>query len=202
MDDEAFLRDLGGFNRENAWTMFVPGLYRLPENINERELLEDIYDAQLFYWNAERTKSAHSSGLEPEEVMVLASIVYSETKNVTEMPLIAGVYINRLNKNMKLQADPTALYAAGDFKANRVRGKHLSFDSKYNTYKYKGLPPGPICIPSKDALHAVLHYNDHDYLYFCAKDDFSGCHSFAEDFGGHSENADKLWKALNKRKIK
>ncbi len=202
MSDEQFLDSLGGLNRENAWTIFIPGVYRFPKHISERQLLENIYDAQLFYWNTERTNQAGSAGLAPQEAMVLASIVYAETKNTSEMPMIAGVYINRLNKKMKLQADPTALYAAGDFTSNRVRGKHLEMDSKYNTYRYKGLPPGPICIPSQDALHAVLHYNDHNYLYFCAKDDFSGCHSFAENFEEHRTNADKLWKALNKRKIK
>lgn len=202
MSDEKFLDSLGGLNLENAWTIFVPGVYRFPKNISERQLLENMYDAHLFYWNTERTNQAGSAGLAPQEAMILASIVYSETKNTSEMPMIAGVYINRLNKKMKLQADPTALYAAGDFTSNRVRGRHLEADSKYNTYRYKGLPPGPICIPSQEALHAVLNYNDHDYLYFCAKDDFSGCHAFAEDFDEHRENADKLWKALNKRKIK
>jgi len=202
MVDENFLDSLGGFNQENAWTIFVPGVYRFPEGISERQVLENIYDAHLFYWNAERMQDLGSAGLEPQEAMILASIVYAETKNKDEMPMISGVYINRLHKKMKLQADPTALYAAGDFKAHRVTGKHLNKDSKYNTYRYKGLPPGPICIPSQEALNAVLNYNDHDYLYFCAKDDFSGCHAFAENFDEHRDNADKLWKALNKRKIK
>lgn len=174
MKDPVFLDSLGDLNEENIWTIFVPGLYHVPKSMTEREVLETIYDEHLFYWNSERIHRANSAGLEPYEAMILASIVYSETKNIAEMPLISGVYINRLDKGMKLQADPTTLYAANAFTASRVREKHLKVDSKYNTYMYKGLPPGPICIPSLDALNAVLDHSDHDYLYFCAKDDFSG----------------------------
>jgi UPF0755 protein len=199
--DRNFLDSLGELNKENAWTMFIPGVYRFPRNFTERELLENIYDAHLFYWNDEKRALAKTAGLSPDEAMILASIVYAETKDVNEMPLIAGVYLNRLHKNMRLQADPTALYAANSMQANRVREKHLKVRSKYNTYVYKGLPPGPICIPSQEALNAVLHYDEHDYIYFCAKDDFSGCHNFAEDFDGHKSNADKLRKALDKRKV-
>jgi UPF0755 protein len=202
MRDEKFLDSLGGYNKENAWTMFVPGLYRFPRKFTARELLENIYDAQLFYWNSERRILAKQTGLKPDEIMILASIVYAETKDVQEMPLISGVYINRLRKKMKLQADPTVLYAANAMHVNRVREKHLKVQSKYNTYIHKGLPPGPIGIPSQEAVQAVLHYNDHNYIYFCAKDDFSGCHNFAEDFDGHKLNADKLRKALDNRKVK
>ncbi len=202
MCDATFLDSLGAYNKENAWSIFVPGMYRFPRNFTERELLENIYDAHLFYWDNEKRKKAKEAGLTPDEAMILASIVYAETKDVKEMPLIAGVYINRLNKKMRLQADPTVLYAANALQANRVREKHLKVRSKYNTYIYKGLPPGPIGIPSQEALQAVLHYNEHDYIYFCAKDDFSGCHNFAEDFEGHKSNADKLRKALDKRKVK
>lgn len=202
MRDKDFLDSLGGYDRENAWTMFVPGVYRFPRNFTERELLENIYDAHLFYWNDGKRKMAKEAGLTPDEAMILASIVYAETKDVSEMPLISGVYINRLRKKMRLQADPTVLYAANALQANRVREKHLKVRSKYNTYIYKGLPPGPIGIPSQEAMHAVLHYNEHNYIYFCAKDDFSGCHNFAEDFEGHKSNADKLRKALDKRKVR
>jgi UPF0755 protein len=202
MKDAAFLDSLGELNRENAWAMFVPGMYRFPRNFTERELLENIYDAHLFYWNDERRHLAKAADLTPDEAMILASIVYAETKDVSEMPMISGVYINRLRKKMRLQADPTVLYAANALQANRVREKHLKVRSRYNTYIYKGLPPGPIGIPSQQALNAVLHYNEHDYIYFCAKDDFSGCHNFAEDFDGHKSNADKLRKALDKRKIR
>ena len=202
MRDKDFLDSLGDYNKENAWAMFVAGVYRFPRNFTERELLENIYDAHLFYWNAEKRKLANAAGLTSDEAMILASIVYAETKDVSEMPLISGVYINRLKKKMRLQADPTVLYGANALQANRVREKHLKVRSKYNTYIYKGLPPGPIGIPSQEAMHAVLHYNEHNYIYFCAKDDFSGCHNFAEDFEGHKSNADKLRKALDKRKVR
>jgi UPF0755 protein len=202
LSDKVFLDSLGEFNRENVWAMFVPGMYRFPRNFTARELLENIYDAHLFYWDDDKRHLAKEASMTPDEAMILASIVYAETKDIREMPLIAGVYINRLRKKMRLQADPTVLYAANALQANRVREKHLKVRSLYNTYLYKGLPPGPIGIPSQEAIHAVLHYDEHNYIYFCAKDDFSGCHNFAEDFEGHKSNADKLRKALDKRKVR
>jgi UPF0755 protein len=201
-EDEKFIHELGYDHEEVFWTLLVPGIYYLPHNMTAQEVLENLKSYSDVFWNEDRRRLAQKIDLSPSEVMILASIVYAETKNVQEMPHIAGVYINRLNDNMKLQADPTTLFAAQDFTAQRVTKKHLQAESEYNTYLHKGLPPGPICVPSLDAINAVLHASEHEYYYFCAKDDFSGCHQFAETFEEHQENAQKLWGALDKRKIK
>jgi UPF0755 protein len=139
--------------------------------------------------------------LTEKEVMILASIIIEESAKYDELPTIAGVYINRLHKNMPLQADPTVKYALNDFSLRRVLTVHTEVDSPYNTYKYKGLPPGPICIPNKIAVDAVLNYAKHDYLYFCAKDDFSGYHVFAKTLNQHIQNANAYRNALNRKKI-
>ena len=154
------------------------------------------------FWTFERTQKAEKNGFSKVEVMTLASIVDEETDDEGEMPKIAGMYINRLNKKMPLQADPTVKFAIGNFQAHRIYHKWLSYDSPYNTYKYKGLPPGPIRIPSIAAIDAVLNYVHHNYLYMCAKEDFSGTHNFAETYEEHSVNATKYAKALTERGIK
>ena len=136
------------------------------------------------------------------QAVTLASIVYEETRKTDEMPVVAGVYINRLHKGMLLQADPTVKYATGDFKLRRILHKHLKIDSPYNTYKYKGLPPTPICMPSKAAIDAVLNYSKHKYLYFCAREDFSGYHNFAETYAQHRRNARRYSAELNRRGIR
>ena len=131
------------------------------------------------FWNASRQEKAQAAGLSPVEVSVLASIVEEESAAVDEYPVIAGLYLNRLKADIPLQADPTVKFAVGDFSLRRILDKHLEVDSPYNTYKYAGLPPGPIRIPSIQALDAVLNYTKHRYLYMCAKEDFSGRHNFA-----------------------
>ena len=135
------------------------------------------------------------------DISILASIVASETIKIDEANIIAGVYINRLKKNMYLQADPTLVYAANDFSIKRVLNKHKKIASPYNTYINKGLPPGPIKLTTKEYIDAVLNYEKHKYVYFCAKDDFSGYHVFAIKLSQHNRNAKKFQKALNKRKI-
>ena len=140
------------------------------------------------FWKNRDAKLART-GLSRDGAMTLASIVYEETKRKDEMPVVAGVYINRLKRGMPLQADPTVKFAVGDFSIKRVLHTHLAVDSPYNTYKYPGLPPGPICMPSIAAIDAVLDYADHDYLYFCAKDDLSGAHNFAKTLSEHNRNA-------------
>jgi UPF0755 protein len=155
----------------------------------------------VHFWNEDRLEQAEDMGLSPEEVYILSSIVYCETKNYEEMPLVAGVYLNRLKKNMRLESDPTALFASNSRGARRVYNKHTSVKSPYNTYQNKGLPPGPICLPPPEVVDAVLDYEDHDFLYFCAKEDSSGTHNFASTYEDHKVNAENYRKSLNKRKI-
>ena len=153
------------------------------------------------FWNKDRLNKAKKLNLTPIEVSVLASIVDKETTKVSEMPRIAGVYLNRLKRHWLLQADPTLVFALGDFEIKRVLDVHKEIDSPYNTYKYVGLPPGPICIPSIAAIDAVLNAENHKYFYFCAKSDMSGYHVFARNMKEHNINAERYRKALNKKKI-
>ncbi|HRI42354.1 MAG TPA: endolytic transglycosylase MltG, partial [Bacteroidia bacterium] len=136
------------------------------------------------------------------EVSILASIVQQETNRNAEKPVIAGVYLNRLKKGMRLDADPTLVYALGDFTITRVLNIHKTIDSPYNTYLYAGLPPGPICLPTPASIDAVLNYQAHNYYYFCARDDFSGYHAFAATYLQHLVNARRFQKALDRRGIR
>ena len=147
----------------------------------------------------DRMEMAAVIGLVPMQGSSLASIVYVETKNVDEMQDIAGVYMNRLRIGMPLQADPTLVFAAQDYTVRRVLQKHTRIESPYNTYKYRGLPPGPISVPSIEAIDAELQYNRHNYYYFCAREDFSGYHNFAATHGQHVQYARKFQKALTER---
>ena len=154
------------------------------------------------FWNEKRLKQAQDIGLTPIEVSTLASIVEEETANQTEKPMVAGLYINRLKKGMLLQADPTVKFSLQEFGLKRILFKHLEVDSPYNTYKYAGLPPGPIRIPSYQGLESVLNYTKHNYIYMCAKEDFSGTHNFAVTSAQHAANARKYQQALNRRGIR
>jgi UPF0755 protein len=165
-------------------------------------LIERLYEEYQKFWNDERKRKASKIGFTPVEVSVLASIVEAETQKNEEKARVAGVYINRLNKGMLLQADPTVIFAVGDFSIRRVLNRHLEIDSPYNTYKYPGLPPGPINIPSISSIDAVLNYEKHNYLYFCAKADFSGYHEFAVTLAQHEINAKKYRDALRKAGIR
>ena len=140
-------------------------------------------------------------GLTPNEVATLASIIDEETANNGEKPMVAGMYLNRLKKGMLLQADPTVKFALGDFTLRRILNKHLEVDNPYNTYKYPGLPPGPIRVPSVQGLEAVLNPAQSNYLYMCAKEDFSGTHNFACTLAEHLQNARRYQQALNQRGI-
>ncbi|MDE7005101.1 MAG: endolytic transglycosylase MltG, partial [Alistipes sp.] len=142
------------------------------------------------------------SGLSRLEVMTLASIVYEETRKSDEMPRIAGVYINRLRKRIPLQADPTVKYAMQDFSLRRILYRHLKYPSPYNTYINRGLPPSPICMPGKDAIEAVLGFEEHDYIFFCARPEFDGYHNFARTLREHNANARAYSAELNRRNIK
>ena len=190
-----------GFTKETFMCMFLPNTYEVYITDQPVVVLDRIYSAYKIFWNPERMAKAEALNLTPEEVIVLASIVDAETNQMDEAPTVAGVYINRLNKNIKLQADPTLIFALGDYTIKRVLYEHMQVNSPYNTYKYAGLPPGPINLPSIAAIEAVLNYEKSDYLYFCANPDFTGNHIFARTLSQHNKNARLLHLALNKKKI-
>ena len=196
----ATLKEMG-FDKENFAALFIPNTYELYWNIDANEFVEKMINEYNKFWNEERINKAKSLNITPIEASILASIVDKETAKVSEMPRIAGVYINRLKKNWALQADPTLVFAIGDFEIKRVLDIHKEIESPYNTYKYIGLPPGPICIPSIAAIDAVLNAEKHKYFYFCANSDMSGYHVFARNMKEHNMNAEKYRKALNKKKI-
>jgi UPF0755 protein len=190
-----------GFEEETVMAMFIPNTYEVWWNVSAESLFDRMYKEYDRFWTAERKEKASRMGLSQTEVATLASIVQAETQKADERPKVAGVYLNRLKINMALQADPTLVFAVGDFGIKRVLNVHKEIDSPYNTYKYTGLPPGPINLPEISALDAVLNASDHNYLYFCAKDDFSGYHAFASNFDEHLSNARKYQNALNRAKI-
>jgi len=201
MTDSLFLTDFS-INPDHVEMMFIPNTYEFYWNTDARGFLERMSKEYNKFWNSSRKEKALRAGLDPWEVVTLASIVDKETNKTAEMPVIAGVYINRLNKNWRLQADPTVIYAVGDFSIRRVLKVHTEYESPYNTYLIQGLPPGPICISSIASIESVLNYDDHDYLYFCAKDDFSGYHAFAKTYRQHKKNAKKFQEALDRKNIK
>lgn len=191
-----------GFDEETIFCMFIPNTYELYWNTSKEKFFERMQKEYIKFWNTERLAQAKAIGLSPVQVSILASIVDQEALLNREMVRIAGVYMNRLNRGIKLEADPTVIFANGDFTVKRVLYKLLQKDSPYNTYKYIGLPPGPICMPSVAAIDAVLHFEKHNYIYFCAKEDFSGLHNFASNVTEHQMNARKFQQALNNRGIK
>lgn len=191
-----------GYTPQTIICMFIPNTYDFYWNISVKTFLERMNNESKKFWTFERLEKAKSAGLSPTQVVTLASIVDEETANVDEMPMVAGMYINRLNIDMLLQADPTVKYANGNFEAKRIYNSMLKVDNPYNTYKYKGLPPGPIRIPSLQAVEAVLNYVHHEYIYMCAKEDFSGTHNFAKTYSEHMQNAARYAKALNERGIR
>ncbi len=182
-------------------TTFIPNTYEFYWNTDADDFVDKMIIEHKHFWNDARLQKAKNIRLTPKQVSILASIVDKETTKTSEMPRIAGVYLNRINKHWPLQADPTLVYALGDYSIRRVLDVHKKIDSPYNTYKYAGLPPGPICIPSIAAIDAVLNAEKHNYYYFCAKDDLSGYHVFASNITDHNRNAEKYRKALNKNKI-
>lgn len=190
-----------GFDTTTIITMFIPNTYEMYWDISEEELLQRMKREYDKFWTSERKAKAEALGLTPVQVSVLASIVEAETKKRDEAPRIAGVYLNRLNANEKLQADPTVVFAVGNFNIKRLSFNDLKYDSPYNTYLYPGLPPGPIGLPSVHAIEATLNAEKHRYMFFCAKEDFSGYHVFAETFEEHLKNAARYREALNRAGI-
>jgi UPF0755 protein len=174
-------------------TSFIPNTYEMYWNTDPKGFVAKMVKEHDAFWSKNnRETKAKNLGMSAKEVYILASIVERETNAVSEKPAIAGVYLNRLKINMKLQADPTSVFATRDFATRRVTKFHTSFDSPYNTYVYKGLPPGPISMASIPSIDAVLNPEKHQYLYFCAKPDESGTHAFAETFAAHKVNADRF----------
>ena len=186
-----------GFTKETVIGMFLPNTYEVYFNVSPQALVERMHTEYKKFWNAERLEKANKIGLTPIEVSILSSIVQAETVKQAEAPIIAGLYINRLKKDMALQADPTLVFAVGDFTLKRVLNEHKEVDSPYNTYTHTGLPPGPINMPRIAIIDAVLDYSDHKYIYMCAKEDFSGNHNFAETLAEHTKNARKYQTALS-----
>ncbi|MFO7791152.1 MAG: endolytic transglycosylase MltG [Bacteroidales bacterium] len=189
------------FNEFSFPGMFIPNTYHLLWTTSPEMFCERMKKEYHRFWNQSRIEKAKNIGLNPNEVSTLASIVEKESKKEDEKPRIAGVFINRLKTDMHLQADPTLVFAVGDFTAQRVLNKHKSIDSPYNTYMYPGLPPGPICLPSVSSIDAVLNYEEHDYLFFCAKPDNSGYHNFSETYAQHQQYARVYRQFLNNNKI-
>jgi len=187
-----------GFNKDNVLTMFIPNTYEVYFNVSPDDLVERMYREFEKFWNEERRQKAAAIGLSPIEVSILASIVQAESIEHDEAPVIAGLYINRLKKDIPLQADPTLVFAVGDFSLKRVLNEHKEIDSPYNTYRYRGLPPGPVNMPEIFALEAVLNYTQSNYLYMCAKEDFSGRHNFTHSYRQHLNNASRYQRALTR----
>lgn len=200
MNDSAFQQKLG-YNKETLPCLFIPETYQVYWDMSAEEFFERMQKEHQKFWNQERLDKATAIGMTLTEVCTLASIVEEETNNNPEKPMVAGLYINRLHTGMPLQADPTIKFALQDFGLRRITNAHLAVKSPYNTYINAGLPPGPIRIPSPIGLDAVLNHTKHNYLYMCAKEDFSGTHNFASNYAEHMKNARKYWNALNERKI-
>lgn len=191
-----------GYSKETLMTIFIPNTYEVYWNVTPVQLLQRMIREHDSFWDkAGRKEKAEAQSLSPTEVYTLASIVEKESLREDEKPRIAGVYLNRLHQGMKLDADPTVVFAVGDFTLRRILNKHLAVDSPYNTYKYAGLPPGPICMPSISSLDAVLNAERHEYLFFCAKMDGTGSHAFAKTITAHLVNARRLHQYLNERGI-
>lgn len=191
-----------GFTPETFISMFIPNTYEIYWTVEPAGFTDRMKKEYDRFWNDDRMSKLEALGLNRTEAITLASIVYEETKMNDEMPTVAGVYINRLRKGMKLQADPTVKFALGDPAIKRILYRHLEIESPYNTYLHAGLPPGPICMPSVSAIDAVLNYQKHNYLYFCAKPDFSGYHNFAVTHAEHNRNSQAWSAALNKAGIR
>lgn len=197
------LLDSLNLNEDNVLTLFLANTYQFYWNTSAEFFLQKMLKEYQKFWNEKRTAKAKKLGLSITEVIILASIVQKESTKYDEYARIAGVYYNRLKINMKLQADPTVLYAKQSLGlANRVYNKDTKIEHPYNTYFIDGLPPGPICLPETKSIDLTLDLENHNYIYFCAKEDFSGYHNFAADWKTHEANAKKFHQAMNEKNIK
>ncbi len=201
LEDNAFLQQFG-LNRETAVTLFIPNSYEVFWTISPDQLFKRMEQEYKAFWTPQREGKAKALGLTKAEVATIASICEEESNKDFEYPIIAGLYLNRVKKGMPLQACPTVKFALQDFKLRRVLKRHLQYDSPYNTYKYRGLPPGPIRIPRAATMDAVLHRTQHNYLYMCASADFNGTHHFSSTYAEHARYARQYQQALNRRGIR
>ncbi|MFO8022302.1 MAG: endolytic transglycosylase MltG [Perlabentimonas sp.] len=190
-----------GFTKETFIAMFIPNTYEIFWNTNAKGFFNRMKREYEAFWTDAKDQKAMEAGLDRIGVSTIASIVQEETIKTDELPKIAGVYINRLNKGIALNACPTVKYALGDFSIRRVLKHHTTVDSPYNTYKHRGLPPGPINAPNISSINAVLNYEKHNYYYFSANPDFSGYHFFARTLAEHNRNARKYQRVLNSERI-
>lgn len=210
---EQYLKDEGnikalGYTKETLPGLFIPNTYEVYWDVSIPKLMERMQKENAAFWNKERMNKLQEVSqyageeMTKEKVITLASIVDSETADDGEKPTIAALYMNRMRKPMALQSDPTVIFAVGDFSIRRVLHEHLKVESPYNTYRNLGLPPGPIRVPSIAGIDAVLNHDKNDYIYMCAKEDFSGTHNYAVSYGEHLRNAARYTKALNERGIR
>ena len=190
-----------GKTPETIVSIFQPDTYEYYWTVTPQDFVDNMYSYYKRFWNEERVAKAQKLGFTPDEVVTLGSIVEEEIAKRAEAGMVARLYINRVRKGMLLQADPTVKFALGDFKLRRIRGSMLKIDSPYNTYLYKGLPPGPIRFVDKRTLDAVLDAPEHTYIYMCAKEDFSGFHNFTASYAEHMANARRYQRELNRRGI-
>ena len=189
-----------GFTPEDVFSLIIPDTYEVYWTDSMKEILDKQKAAYDAFWTADNLRLASAQGLSPKEVSIVASIVKSESNYEPEYPSIAGVYLNRLHQGMKLQADPTVAFCF-DYTLSRILYKHLEVDSPYNTYLYEGLPPGPICVPDRPSLKAVLDPDRHGYLFFCASAAMDGTHKFAATLSEHGRNAREFQRALDMRRF-
>ena len=201
LSDSLLLKE-EALNSDNVLCLFIPNTYEMYWNTSATDFFKRMKREYDNFWNTSRRQKAEQQGLTPVQVSILAYIVQSETKQNAEKPRVAGVYLNRLRQNWKLEADPTLVFALGDFSIKRVLNEYKTIDSPYNTYKYFGLPPGPICLPDISSIDAVLNAESHQFMYFCAREDMSGFHSFAKDYNTHLLNARRYQAELNRRNIR
>jgi len=201
LTDSVYLAENFKLNPQTVLSLFIPNTYEFFWNTSAKGFMDRMAKEHERFWTETRRQKARDANLTPLQVSILASIIEEETQKDSEKPTMAGVYINRLNKGIPLQADPTIKYALGDFTIKRVLKQHTEIQSPYNTYLHVGLPPGPICVPSIASIDAALNYSKHDYLFFCAKEDMSGYHNFARTLQQHTRNAQAYQKALNSMRI-
>lgn len=201
----ALKEPMDGWEGPLAMGAFLPDTYELYWNASAESVVNKIYQNTVTFWTPDRVRKAQKLGLTPGEVSTLSSIVMKESSKKDDRPRVARLYLNRLDKGMKLQADPTVIHAIKrqnpGAKVRRVLRKDLDIEDPYNTYKITGLPPGPICVPEKQALMAVLNAPEHDYIFMCADPSNPGYHAFAKNYAGHLVNQARYTSWLNEQKI-